>query len=447
MSSMAFAIQPNETEDLSSLVVGYSGIVYAIQPIPQGAIFGGDNGQLVFYNKTSNTTINLTGTDEGNWLDNDLIQGKAIFGLDYDGSNRVYISTSENGNFGYYDFSDGITYKINTADILFDIGAEGGIVFDSARNGLWLLGFGESNDAGNNRLFFYDIALNTTTNYSNYINPTTFSNGYDMELFNDKLYLSGGGGGGGIANLISFNILTNTTDILSNVGIQLMSIDVASNNNAIYIGEQGGDIIYYDISLNTTTLIENIGATNGGGQFKGVDGNNNRFYYARDNTISFKRYDKTTDSIVQLNVPATFDFGVFSLSYDSINNGVYIGGSASPNIFAFAYYQAFPSCDFQCSSRTETCNQDTRRTNVCTAVTEQNGCGEDYLGDFSEFDSNGCSGIQDVLSETGNGIGVMINAIRLPVGQFALFLSIIGGVVALILGLVFAIKTLAGKHI
>lgn len=56
-------------------------------------------------------------------------------------------------------------------------------------------------------------------------------------------------------------------------------------------------------------------------------------------------------------------------------------------------------------------------------------------------------GIQDTLSETGNGIGVMINAIRLPVGQFALFLSIIGGVVALILGLVFAIKTLAGKHI
>jgi len=41
----------------------------------------------------------------------------------------------------------------------------------------------------------------------------------------------------------------------------------------------------------------------------------------------------------------------------------------------------------------------------------------------------------------------MIDAIRLPVGQFALFLSIIGGVVALILGLVFAIKKLAGKHI
>ena len=61
--------------------------------------------------------------------------------------------------------------------------------------------------------------------------------------------------------------------------------------------------------------------------------------------------------------------------------------------------------------------------------------------------TNSTLGVCDVLSETGNGIGVMVDAIRLPVGQFALFLAIIGAVVALILGLVFAIKKLSTKHL
>jgi hypothetical protein len=54
-------------------------------------------------------------------------------------------------------------------------------------------------------------------------------------------------------------------------------------------------------------------------------------------------------------------------------------------------------------------------------------------------------GIYSVLSETGNGIGTMVDAIKLPVGRFALFLGIIGGVVVLIAGLVFAIKTMFKK--
>ena len=56
-------------------------------------------------------------------------------------------------------------------------------------------------------------------------------------------------------------------------------------------------------------------------------------------------------------------------------------------------------------------------------------------------------GVCDVLDETGNGIGVMVDALRLPVGQFVLFLAIIGAVVALILGIVFAVRKLATKHL
>jgi len=60
---------------------------------------------------------------------------------------------------------------------------------------------------------------------------------------------------------------------------------------------------------------------------------------------------------------------------------------------------------------------------------------------------NSTLGVCDVLSETGNGIGVMVDALRTPVGQFILFLSIIGAVVALILGIVYAIRRVTTKNL
>jgi len=41
----------------------------------------------------------------------------------------------------------------------------------------------------------------------------------------------------------------------------------------------------------------------------------------------------------------------------------------------------------------------------------------------------------------------MVDALRTPVGQFILFLSIIGAVVALILGIVYAIKNSIIKNL
>lgn len=54
--------------------------------------------------------------------------------------------------------------------------------------------------------------------------------------------------------------------------------------------------------------------------------------------------------------------------------------------------------------------------------------------------------VEAILTETGTGIGVVMDRMRLPVGQFILFLAIIGGVVALILGIVFAIKQSLNKN-
>lgn len=83
----------------------------------------------------------------------------------------------------------------------------------------------------------------------------------------------------------------------------------------------------------------------------------------------------------------------------------------------------------------------------------------EYSGAYTEF-VGACSytvvtpviqvtgyGIYDTLSETGTGIGSMVDNLRLPVGQFILFLAVIGGVVALILGIVFAVRKMTGKYL
>lgn len=54
-------------------------------------------------------------------------------------------------------------------------------------------------------------------------------------------------------------------------------------------------------------------------------------------------------------------------------------------------------------------------------------------------------GIQDTLEETGIGIGKMLNAIRQPIGIFVMFLAVIGGIVALVLGVTHAIRRTIGR--
>ncbi len=54
--------------------------------------------------------------------------------------------------------------------------------------------------------------------------------------------------------------------------------------------------------------------------------------------------------------------------------------------------------------------------------------------------------ICDMLSETGNGIGEFAEGSRQPLGKFILFLAIIGAIVALVLGVVYAIKKSIGKN-
>jgi Na+/melibiose symporter-like transporter len=66
---------------------------------------------------------------------------------------------------------------------------------------------------------------------------------------------------------------------------------------------------------------------------------------------------------------------------------------------------------------------------------------------MAECPVNSTLGVCDVLSETGNGIGVLVEALRLPLGKFIMFLAIISAVVALVLALVYTIKKVSTKHL
>lgn len=46
----------------------------------------------------------------------------------------------------------------------------------------------------------------------------------------------------------------------------------------------------------------------------------------------------------------------------------------------------------------------------------------------------------------GHGIGTFSDAIRMPLGKLLMFLALIGGIVALIMGIIFAIKNVAIKY-
>ena len=121
-------------------------------------------------------------------------------------------------------------------------------------------------------------------------------------------------------------------------------------------------------------------------------------------------------------------------SFGNSRNSAFLNYTVQQNI----------SCSYSCNSRTTTCNSNNVKS-ICTSATEVNGCGVPYSGDFSEFGSTGCFGIETTLSETGNGIGVMVDALRQPVGRFILLLSVISAVIVFIFAFIYAIKNLVNK--
>jgi len=66
---------------------------------------------------------------------------------------------------------------------------------------------------------------------------------------------------------------------------------------------------------------------------------------------------------------------------------------------------------------------------------------------MAECPENSDLGVCDVLSESGTGLGIFMEAIRSPLVKFLVVLAIIGAVVALVLGISVGIKKMIGKKL
>jgi len=277
-------------------------------------------------------------------------------------------------------------------------------------------------------------------------------------------------------SLCSASFVGNFTPI--NVPAGTIRISINSSNSM-------RNEIINDDGLFTLMMVWSIEATDDTGEIEidsATPNNNGIIYLSYANTTSPIITSTSINDIVQISTRCTDETGLSSLYLADNSTGTFINISstttltgtsvnytlnktvtASPPRVVGNRFQCFDTsqesalseisiysinagCFYICSQRTTTCNSNNVKS-ICTSATEVNGCGTPYSGDFSEFGSTGCFGIQTTLSETGNGIGVMVDALRTPVGQFILFLSIIGAVVALILGIVYAVKNSITKNL
>jgi len=115
------------------------------------------------------------------------------------------------------------------------------------------------------------------------------------------------------------------------------------------------------------------------------------------------------------------------------------------------------SCDYctpewYCSTF-DTCDYNTGFQN-CINVTDRNDCyaqtnapSDNFTGSLSTYRATCGQGISPALTETGQGTAEMVDQVRLPVGNFLLFFGIIGAIIGLVAGLIFAIKGIMNKRL
>ena len=309
--------------------------LWVVESANDGTFIGGDNGIFGYYKILTNSTIDLSETDEGDWIGTDL-----VLAIKYVASQqKAYLETID-GKVGYYDINQGRTYEITT-ELFGSAGAEGGIAYDRNSNRLWMLGHGTSNDPGQVRFGYINLTTNSTTDLSNRIvgniSIVDFSNGQDIGYNpnTNKLYMVGGGAGG-TSNFIVYDVTGDTVSDLTGIaGGQIMALSIDTINNGVYLLNEGGNLWYYDVNNNTTTdlvplLPIPIGTINGG-QFEMWDNINDGAYFG-GNPHSFMRYDKISNNFTDFTSFLPDDFTIYSLSFDSANNGVWIVGKSGIGI-------------------------------------------------------------------------------------------------------------------
>ncbi|MDO8528574.1 MAG: PGF-pre-PGF domain-containing protein [Nanoarchaeota archaeon] len=311
--------------------------------------FVGGNGLFGFYNITSNTTTDLSGTDNENWIGNQEIRSLAV-----DSTNDlVYLlgykytcgSVLGNNLFGVYNRTSNITENLNTTDNGDWLGPNpqiGGIVVDSSTHLAYFRGISG----------FFGV-YNRTSNTSENLNVTL--NGFTGSLCeiiinqnNNLIYLGGGNGAFGAYNRTS-NVTENLTMTSSfpNFGARnILSFCIDSSNNLIYLTGSGAGVStlfsVYNVSKNVT---ENLNMTGDvipsaqGSMNDCVFDSNNKLVYIIGAWSAFGVYNRTSNTTENLNKTDTGNWiGAITnnLVFDSNRSLIYL--SSNTNSYEFGVY-------------------------------------------------------------------------------------------------------------
>ena len=294
-----YNLSSNSKEDLRATDAGdwigrinsLNGIAYdnnhsLVYVVGEGATFG-------FYNRTTNTTQSLNGTATPNWIQFNTLN--TLNRLAYNSKDQLMYFTGYSSIFGYYNLSSNTSTNLNQTDIANWIGNNAilyGMAYDSKDNLMYLTGqsfdFGVYNRTDNKT---YSLKSKDTGDWIG-SGGNMYAVAYDSK---DDLVFFGG-------QLAVFGYYNRTSDV---------DVDLRGTDPGDWIGSMSGNSILnlaYDPDNN---LIYLVGAYDTFG-----------VYNISSNITEDLR---PTDPNHYLNFSGAN--GLYSVSYDSTNKLVYVGGS------------------------------------------------------------------------------------------------------------------------
>jgi len=328
---------------------------------------GGVNGRFGVYNTSDGILYSLSSTDPDDWLGVSY-----IFGVSYDSTNNlVYIGAARfinDGNFGVYNVSDNILYDLNETDTGDWLGVSSvyDVSYDSTNNLVYI-------GADSGKFGVYNRTTNVLTDLSatdpgNWLGSSTV---LDLEYNsnNNLIYIGAGSGKFGVYN-VSDNILYNlsSTDVGDWLGSsQINSISYDSINNLMYIGSISGKFGVYNVSDNILYDLSSTDVGNWMGSSMTIrsltyNSKNGLVYLGGEKGPSpfddrFGVYNYSDGITYDLSSTDTGDWlgstRIFSSVYDSNNNLVYIGATEGKfGVYDNNYYDSgsFTSQSFDASS-------------------------------------------------------------------------------------------------
>jgi hypothetical protein len=291
-------------------------------------------GKFGVYNRTDNTTYDLSATDLSDWISNSNVNALA-----FDSTNNLVYIGANSGKFGVYNRTDGITYDLSATDTSpanwISTNNINALAYDPTHNLVYFGGAG-------GRFGVYDRINNTAYNLTNAVIGTNVIYSLAFDSTNNLVYIGAVNGKFGV-----YNPVTNTTSDLSTtdpgdwIGTsttlsRINALTFDSTNNLVYIGAASGKFGVYNRTDNTAydlrlTVLGNW-TKNYNITSLAFDSTNTLVYLGANNG-TFGVYNRTDNTAYDLSTTTPNNWlGLLSpitikaLSFNSVGNMLYLGG-------------------------------------------------------------------------------------------------------------------------